>query len=163
MIDWNDPKSKISKYFTVKEALWLSELNRLAGLPEDDLTDEKKANLQKTFAWMDKVREWIGKPIKVTIAFRSLSYHLDLYRRINEKRKAQGQPELRVPMKSSHLFGNAVDFVVIGMDCDSVRQKILDEKKLEEWNLRMEDNGKGANWVHLDDRAVGPGGRFFKP
>jgi uncharacterized protein YcbK (DUF882 family) len=66
-------------------------------------------------------------------------------------------------MGSMHLKGRAVDFVVKGMSCDDFKKKMLDEAKLDEWNLRMEDNGLGANWIHLDDKAPGPSGRFFKP
>jgi uncharacterized protein YcbK (DUF882 family) len=149
------------KYFTWKEALWLPEEKR--AVSEDELTEEIKNNLINTFQWMDKVREWVGKPITVTIALRTMKYHLELYKRINAKRTAKGLPELRVPMGSMHLKGRAVDFVVVGMSCDDFKKKAIDEGKLEEWNLRMEDNGWGANWIHLDDKEVGPSGRFFKP
>jgi uncharacterized protein YcbK (DUF882 family) len=160
-IDWTDLSSKISKYFTVKEAIWLPQENRACS--EDELSDEIKENLIATFQWMDTVREYFGKPITVTICLRTMAYHIDLYKRINEKNKAAGKPEVKVPMGSMHPKGKAVDFVVKGMTCDEVKKKILDENKLEEWNLRLEDNGQGANWIHLDDREPGPGGRFFKP
>lgn len=148
------------KYFTWKEALWLPEENR--AVSEEELNDEIKQNLIHSFRWMDKVREWIGRPVTVTIALRTMKYHLDLYKRINAKRKSQGLPELRVPMGSGHLKGRAIDFVVKGISCDDFKAKILSEGKLDEWNLRMEDNGKGANWIHLDDMPVGPSGRYFK-
>jgi hypothetical protein len=112
---------------------------------------------------MDAIREWLGKPIRVHLAFRSMAYHLDLYKRLNEKRAQAGQPALKIPMRSAHLMGEAVDCSVIGMTCDEVKKKVLDEKKLEELSLRMEDNGWGANWVHFDSKAPGATGRFFKP
>lgn len=160
-INWNDPKAKISRFFTVKEAIWLPEWNRLGNQPQDGLTDEVKKNLIQTFKWMDEIREWIGKPINVHLAFRSMAYHLDLYKRINEKRIKEGKKPLSVPMNSGHLHGVAVDFSVQGLSCDDVKRRILNEKILEKYNLRMEDNGWGANWIHLDSRPVGPSGRFF--
>ena len=149
------------KYFTWKEALWLPQEGR--AVSDSEITPEIKNNLIRSFQWMDKVREWIGKPIIVTIALRTMAYHLDLYKRINAERAKKGQPELRVPMGSGHLKGRAVDFVVKGMSCDDFKEKILSEGKLDEWNLRMENNGKGANWIHLDDMQVGASGRFFNP
>jgi len=160
-IDWTDLSSKITPHFTVKEAIWLPQENRAAS--GEELTEEIKANLIETFNWLEKVRVWIGLPIIVTIALRTLKYHLALYERINAKNRAEGKPEVRVPMGSKHLNGTAVDFQVARMSCDDVRKKILDEKKLEEWNLRMENNGEGSNWVHLDSGKPGPSGRYFKP
>jgi len=156
------PEEKISKYFTWKEALWLPELGRMAD--ETDGLDEKIFdNLKVLFGKMDKVREYLGKPIIVTICFRSMEYHLDLYKRINAKRLAKGLPELKVPMASAHLKGMAVDFVVKGISCDDVKKKILDDKMLDIWIMRMENNGPGAGWIHLDIKAKGPSGRFFNP
>ena len=164
MIDWNDPKCKISDHFTVKEAIWLPEWKRLGNLPEDQLTDEIKDNLVTTFKWMDSIREWAGAPINVHLAFRSMAYHLDLYKRMNEKNVANGKPEVHIPMGSMHLKGKAVDFDISGMSCDDAKQKILDDDKLEKMSLRMEKNGAGAGWVHLDDKAVAAGGnRYFIP
>jgi hypothetical protein len=166
-IDWSNEKDMVSKYFSVRNAIWLPEWKRLGNLPEDKLTDEVKQNLVKTFRWMDTVREILGIPIKVHLAFRSMAYHLDLYRRLNEQRKKQGKPDLRVPMKSAHLMGNAVDFSSdmgkgsVGANCDEI--KSIMKPRLEELKLRLEDNGKGANWIHLDSNPPGPSGRFFKP
>lgn len=149
------------KHFTWKEALWLPDEKRAVN--DSELTDEIKTNLIKTFQWMDKVREWIGKPISVTIALRTMAYHLELYRKINEQRKVKGLPEQKIPMGSMHLVGRAVDFIISGMSCDEFKTKIRADKKLDEWKLRMEKNGDGAGWIHLDDKEPGPSGREFNP
>lgn len=133
-----------SKYFTWKEALWLPRWNR-AATTEDGLTDEIVASLIHTFQWMDKVRIFLGKPINVHVAFRPVKYNAEV----------GGAPN------GMHPKGKAVDFSVAGYSCDEVKDKL--KAKLVEWNLRMEDNGQGAGWVHLDDREPGPAGRFFKP
>lgn len=154
------PEEKISKYFTWKEALWLPSENRMAE-DTDGVTPKVLENLTILFQKMDMVREYFGKPISVTLCFRSMAYHLGLYERINAKRVAQGIDPLRVPMKSAHLYGMACDFVVKGMKCEDVRQMILKNDKLNAWNMRMENNGKDANWIHLDLYPPGPSGRFF--
>lgn len=143
-----NPKELIPgcQHFTWKEALYLPQWKLMAD-ESTGVTEEIKANLIKTFQWMEKVREWIGSPISVHIAWRSEDYNA----------------LVKGAKTSQHLYGNAVDFSVPSMTCDAFKAKMLAENKLEEWNLRMEDNGAGAGWIHLDDRQPGPAGRFFKP
>lgn len=143
-----DPKELIPgcSHFTWREALWLPSWNRMAE-ESDGLTDEIKQNLISSFQWMETVRSYFDKPINVHVAYRPVAYN----------------QQIGGALHSQHSVGCAVDFDVVGMSCDEVRAKILDEGKLDEWNLRMEDNGMGAGWIHLDSRAPGPGGRFFKP
>jgi Peptidase M15 len=63
---------------------------------------------------------------------------------------------------SMHIPGCAVDFSVSTMTCDDVKYHLL--SKLEEFNIRLENNGAGATWVHVDTKEVLPGqNRFFKP
>jgi hypothetical protein len=61
----------------------------------------------------------------------------------------------------------AMDFDVLGMTCKAAQEKILADKKLEIWLMRMEDNTKGntvlPTWVHLDMRVPPTGNRFFIP
>lgn len=144
MIDWTKSDSKIAKYFTVKEALFLPTYGRLAN-EADGLNDRVKANLVRTFAVMDKIRELFGKPIMVHVAYRPEAYN-----------KLIGGS-----LKSAHIFGLAVDFHVVGMSCDDVRKELL--SKLDILGIRMEDMPH-SNWVHIDLRQVTSGGRrFFIP
>ena len=91
---------------------------------------------------MDKIREYLGKPIKVHVTFRPLEYN----------RQIGGA------LKSAHTLGLAMDFDC-GEDCNKTRKKLL--PKLEEFNIRMEDiNGP---WVHVGcDYSPGKT-RYFKP
>jgi len=140
------PEEKISKYFTYKEALWLPRWNRMA-TEEDGLTSEILDNIKNTAKWMDQVREYFGKPISVHCWFRPEAYN----------------QLVKGAKTSTHLKGKAVDFDVKGLSCDEVREKLLADNKLEQLKIRMENNGQGSNWVHLDDREPGPAGRYFKP
>ena len=151
IIDWTDPNCKISQYFTVKEAIWFPQWNRLA-TEADGLTEAVKTSLLRTFIKMDRIRDYIGKPIRVHIAFRSREYNT----------------LIKGARNSAHLTGNAVDFSAnmglgsIGANCDKIKELLI--PVLEEWELRLEDNGSGATWVHIDRNPVPQGGnRFFKP
>lgn len=143
-IQWTDPNTKLTQYFTVKDALWLPTWNRLA-IAKDGLGPTQQANLSMLMVVMDKVRAFLAKPIIVHVSFRPYAYNKLIGGALN----------------SSHVEGKACDFHVAGMTCDAVRAALL--PKLEEWGLRME-NLPGSSWVHLDTRPVPKGGtRFFKP
>lgn len=156
VLDWNNPKSHISKYFTVEDAIMLREWKRLANA-EDGLNDTAKKNLIGIFEKMDVIREFLGMPVFVKSAYRPSAYNV-----------AIGGAALSAHMASNDYA--AVDFWCDadgdgdkdGDDCDLIKEKIM--PMIEGWNLRMEDNGKGARWIHVDDKPVGPGmHRFFKP
>lgn len=151
MVDWNDPKSKISKYFTVKEALWLPSW-QVMHIP----SDEEKANILAHAEKMDLVREFLGAPMHVHCWIRPVlnnpqsSYHGQDYNQLVHGAKG-----------SVHISGSAVDYDAAGLVCDDVRAKL--EPKLEEFGLRME-RMPGSNWVHNDSKEVLPGhDRFFNP
>lgn len=156
-IDWNDPKYKISKYFTVGEAIYLREWKRLAN-EEDGLNENVKKQLVKIFKEvMDPLRELLGKPIFIKSCYRPKKYNVAI----------GGATE------SAHMAEKeyaAVDFWTDqdgdgdkdGEDCDKIKEILM--PLLEKMNIRIEDNGKGARWVHVDNKPVPPGGnRFFKP
>lgn len=156
-IDWSNPKAKISKHFTVEEAIMLREWKRLAN-ESDGLNDHVKAQLVRIFREvMDPIRELLGKPVFIKSAYRPQAYNV-----------AIGGAK-----KSAHmcvLNYAAVDFWTDqdgdgdkdGKDCDDIKAILM--PLLAKMNIRLEDNGKGARWVHVDNREVPPGGnRFFKP
>ena len=145
-IDWTNPNDKISQYFTVREALWLPQWNRLT-TEADGLTKEIKWNIMEAALLMDIVRAALETPVVVHCWYRPTAYN-----------KLVGGAS-----KSAHTEGKAIDFSITTNDCDYVRDKILKLNLLETYELRMEDL-PGSNWVHLDTRAPGPSGkRFFKP
>lgn len=140
----------ISKHFTFHEALWLPSWSR-HGDVTDGLDDQVLTNLGHIFGLMDQVRDEFGAPLIVHVAWRPEKY--------NELVKGA--------KNSAHLAlagCAAVDFHVQGISCDEARKAILQRGLLDKLGLRMEDNGFGAPWVHLDSRVPIPGHpRFFKP
>ena len=153
-IDWSNPKQMISKYFSVREALWLPKWSRLAA-PGDGFNDGV-ASAILTFARldMDRVREFIGVPIRVHCWYRPARYNQEI----------GGAPH------SSHRceFGYSAcdwDAIIdsnldIGSNCDLLRSKLMGI--LEDFGLRMEDNGPKSPWIHLDNAPVKTK-RFFNP
>lgn len=148
MINWLNPDDKISRHFSVREAVYLPQWERLA-TEQDGLNIFVKSYLVTFFAKMDSVRGIIGKPVKSHVAFRPIDY--------NSLPTVKGSPD------SAHMCSGpwaAIDFSVPGMTCDEVRTLLL--PKLSSLGLRMEQS-EGANWVHLDSKPVTDGSvRFFK-
>lgn len=156
MINWTDPTCPVSRYFSVREAISFPRWNRLA-TATDGLDDAAKGALVDLFSRMDAVREVLGAPILVHVAFRSLEYNAliggakfspHIARMIKE-------PEGDTPVA-------AVDFDAdLGesdqaANCDMIRRICL--PKLTAWGMRMEDK-PGSIWVHLDTKPVPFGGR----
>lgn len=150
-INWLDMKGKISKYFTVGDATLLPSW----GLYHQP-SEEEKAQIYTMAQNMDWVRDFFSAPIKVHVWIRPGAVN------------APGSPKhgedynafVKGATHSAHKLGRAVDFHVVGVDCDAARAKLV--PKLEERAFRMEDM-PGGNWVHLDNMTLAPGGRrFFK-
>ena len=86
------------------------------------------------------IRDFLGRPIKITSGLRSEA----------------GNSSLQGASKTSqHLFGEACDFVVSGLDTeglDYVFHKILQLELILPnpcSQIIRESNGKGAEWIHM--------------
>lgn len=131
----------------------------LHGAKLEDQTPEIQANLLKLLEKCKKLREKYGKPMVVSSGLRTMEKHLAIYRAkgITDKSK--------IPMKSNHLFGRAVDF----SDPKGELQKWIKDhpEVIEELDLYLESFDATPNWVHIQTNPFGsykPGkSRFFKP
>lgn len=130
----------------------------------DDNLDEKgkplpcpeayKANIEKLLKKVNKLQERYGKlQFKVTSGLRSLRYHFEIYRR-----KGITDPK-KIPMKSKHLFGQAVDIEDKDGKLYAWVQK--NEAILKELGLHYELGTRG--WLHLQSVAPGSGKTGFFP
>lgn len=146
MIDWTDPTCPVTEHFTVGDALTLHKWERLAN-GDDGIDGPMLAAIVATLKVMEQVREILGCPINVHCTYRSPAYNLI--------------PGVNAPMHDAHSQGLAMDFDCSpGMTTDDVKAALMSH--IEDLGLRMEDNGAGASWIHLDRRPVG-NARFFKP
>ncbi len=175
-IDWNDPKSRINKRFSVKEATYLPSWG-VSHIPNA----EQKKNIidiaTKVDLLMDKLEVELGKKLVVDVhvfvrpgiasvpgtKFDGLDYNSFLYTTIIwAKLTPEEKSKKKVP-NSPHKTGCAIDFHILGYEGaagnDKMRAIILPH--LEEFGVRMEDN-PGSTWTHLDCNPV-ISHRFFKP
>lgn len=142
MADWSDPSNQVSTYFKVKEALFLPSWGRMAQ-DSDGLNDDIRANLEALCAKLDVIRAFLACPMNVHCMYRPPSYSAQV-----------GGSSTDV-----HTKGMAIDFDCnADMTCDQVKEHLL--PMLEQWGVRMENNGAGAGWVHIDIHPVG-NARYF--
>jgi GH24 family phage-related lysozyme (muramidase)/uncharacterized protein YcbK (DUF882 family) len=128
-IDWNNPDSKVSKYFTVKEVTQRD--NRR--IPKDPVVI---ANILKLAVELDKVREKWGKPIGVTSWYRPVGVNAEVGGAFN----------------STHIDGIAADIYDIGGK-EYEFEDFLDKF----WGNRALGYGvaSGKGFSHLDLRDDG--------
>lgn len=144
-----------SPYFKWREALWLPSIKEYHEPSPDEVQ-----NIRELCAKMDKVREFIGKPILVHCWIRPRSVNCDNpeYKGFDYNKHVDGAKN------SAHVTGEAVDFHVNGLTVDQFQNLI--KPKLSEFKLAAEQNGKVVkrNWCHLQSRALKDGTyRFFLP
>jgi Peptidase M15 len=149
ILDWSNPDSMVSKYFSVQNCLFLPTWGRMA-TEADGLNDEVKNNLINLCTKMDEIKEFLGCGLNIHCIYRPPAY----------------SPLVGGTATDVHTQGLAIDF-----DCnkyfstDQVKEKFNkpngDDSILEKFGIRMEDNGPSAGWIHIDIHAVGYL-RFFK-
>lgn len=106
---------------------------------------------------LNELRILLGKPITVNNwvyggnfryrGLRTMKYYIDFYLSKNES--DEGLREYLNTRYSQHIYGNAFDFDVKGMEAEEVREKIRTWKKqgVLQHLTRIE---KSVNWVHFD-------------
>lgn len=136
----------------------MSEL--LKGAKLEDQSPEIQANLKILLEKMNKVRAAYAKPMTPTSGLRTMADHLRIYEDI-AKKKGEKFDKSKVPMKSTHLFGQAVDI----FDPKRELQKWVKEniKLMEEIGLWFESFDYTSNWVHFQIIPPKSGNRFFVP
>lgn len=147
--NWNDPTSLVSQHFTVHECTYLPSWN-VCHLP----TPGERFNLTKMAQVLDKVRDIIGKPIKIHVWIRPSQARCPINPHDGEDYNAL----VGGATHSAHILGLAVDFDC-GENCDDTRATL--EPLLAQLGVRMEKK-PGSNWVHLDLMPPNPN-RYFIP
>jgi hypothetical protein len=148
-IDWTDPSAKISKHFTVKEALWLPSW-QVMHIP----SEEEKSNILEQAKKMDMVRDFLSVGLNVHCWLRPvLNNPTSLHHGQDYNAFVKGAKN------SAHKIGKATDYDAQGLNCDNVRAEL--EPKLEEFGIRMERLDH-SNWVHNDCAPV-IAKRYFVP
>lgn len=131
--------------FRWREALWCP-IWKVCVLP----TPAQKANIIKIAQPLQYIRNRFDKPIQITSWLRPEMY--------NEWKYPYG---INGAKASQHVLGAAVDFKIMTLSCEEVRQEL--EKQLEHLNIRME-RADGQDRIHIDAKRVLQGdNRYFYP
>lgn len=134
MIDWTNGSCQVTEHFNVNDCLMLHADKRLA-------TEADGADLDKLVVLcntMEQVRSILGCPMNVHCCFRSVAYN-----------QSQGIK----PIVDIHSMSLGCDFDANEtMSTDDVKARLMPE--LENLGIRMENNGVGASWVHIDLHPV---------
>lgn len=153
MIDWSRSEAMISRYFSVHEVLWLPSW-RCEASEDDGLTDEIKSEIVRLAKKLDIVRERIGEPIVIHSWYRPRAYNKEIGGAKNSGHQSLG------PWSAVDFSAGMPGCSSRGESCDKLRAMIM--PWLEELDLRLENNGKDAPWVHLDTKEVVLS-RYFRP
>lgn len=130
-IDWTNSNDQVSDNFCVQELLWLTQWGRLANPEQDNLTDIIKNNLLTLTTKIEVIRAFFEKPIHVNSTYRPNAY----------SRLVGGFAG------DVHTMGMAMDFTIESITCDEAKYLML--PMLEQWNVRLEDNGIGLDGFML--------------
>lgn len=130
-------------------------------ITREELTQNKpvdpkhEANILKLLQAVNEFRKAYGKPMFVTSGYRTMADHLRIYR---EKGITDTS---KIPMKSNHLFGLAVDFAD-----PSNHLKLFVKQNLplmEKLGLYFEHFDATVGWLHVQIVPPRSGSRFFRP
>ncbi len=112
-----------------------------------------ETDLEKLLKKANKFQDAYGKQLVVTSGFRSLAYHIGVYHK-----KGIKDPK-KIPMKSKHLFCQAIDFE--DKDGRLYAWAQQNEKVLEDLGIYCELGTRG--WLHCQIVPPGSGKRWFLP
>lgn len=139
-INWLDPECYISKYFKVKESLWLPQWNKY-----HTPTENEKWNIWFLAAKLDKVRDIVGRPIIVHCWIRPIDYNTLVGGAQN----------------SAHIYGNACDFHFLGKETSEQCREMRDILVPELGNIGLRMENKAGSWLHMDRNKVPKGGAYY--
>jgi hypothetical protein len=120
-----------------------------------DLDAETQNNLNELLRKINLIRTSWGKPMKVNSGLRTMKHHLEIYARkgITDQSK--------IPMKSNHLYGRAVD--ISDPNRDLQKWCTANEPLLASIGLWMEDFSRTSTWCHFQTNPPKSGNRWFMP
>lgn len=130
----------------------------LEGKSLEDQSDDIQANLAVLLERVNKIRTLWANAMTITSGLRTMEDHLRIYR---EKAAKAGVPfdESKVPLKSKHLYGQAVDIADSGLGLTAWLK--ANPQVLVDAELWCEEGN--TNWVHFQILPPRSGNRWFLP
>jgi hypothetical protein len=127
-----------------------------------DADENVMMEMEVTAFKVSLVEKAYGSEFKATSGLRSMEHHLKIYADKNAALKAAGKPEVKVPMGSKHLKGQAVDVADRYGNLMTWCRK--NEEKLREIGVWIEHGDYTKGWVHFQTVPYGsykPGKSIF--
>lgn len=123
----------MAKYFTVAEMLKseTADKNKIQNTPSAEI----EQNIEKLLVVLDDLREFYGKPIKITSGFRCTELN----------RLVGGSPT------SAHVIGYAADLQPIGDTFENFKAEVLRwlDKSGVKFDQCILERNKSTQWVHF--------------
>lgn len=126
-----------------------------------DLSSEIIGNINTLIPKINELLERFGQYRGVNSGIRTTQDQIEIYKHINAKRLAVGLSQIKTPMASRHLFGDAID--VEDHDDELKKWVKANVHILEELGLYCEDFAYTDTWVHFQTTPPKSGKRFFIP
>jgi hypothetical protein len=99
---------------------------------------------------IDRIREVLNKPIYIN-NWQIHGEHSQRGLRCTQCDLVKKAVDANQLYMSAHMEGQAVDFDVLGLVAEEVRQWIIKNQKILPYSIRLETD---VSWVHLDCRQV---------
>lgn len=135
----NEIVAKLRKYFDIKELVCPHIYEKFG----EKAWDQIDVRLLETLLF---IRSEIGLPMTVNTYPKGRLTQRGMRCNMCDMVRAKTKAYL-----SAHLFGQGVDFNLNGMNAESTRQWIIDNKERLPHPIRLEI-GDNVTWVHLDIR-----------
>lgn len=122
------------------------------------MNPDHKANYDITLSKLKELEKAYGHKLIITSGYRTLEHHLAIY-------AAKGITDTsKIPMKSRHLSGEAVDVVPKDKPVNDLHKWLNSNvKTLEEIGLWCETFRYTPTWTHFQTSPPKSGSRFFIP
>lgn len=123
-------------------------------------TEAIEDNLTKLLGALLQIEAAYGEAFTVTSGLRSMEHHLAIYEKKNADLKKAGKPQVKVPLASKHLYGQAADIYDPHGRLWNWTMANLD--LMAKLGVYIEDDTSVPR-VHYQIVAPGSGKRLFKP
>jgi uncharacterized protein YcbK (DUF882 family) len=132
----------------------------LSGNMIADVDIKTQHNLEELLGRLKLVEVASGITFICTSGLRTFQHHKEIYSKLNAQRRAKGLAELKVPMGSKHLYGQAAD--ISDPDGRLMVWCKANEDLLSKFSLWCEEKDDQPR-VHFQTVPPASGHRFFKP
>jgi len=145
---------KILLFLNQKGNNMISLKEMLCGVELSSIPEEHQKNLLILLDRINKVRLQYNKPMTPTNSYRTMEHHLEIYA------KKGITDQSKIPMKSKHLTGEAVDIYDPNLEI-TAWLKENDSQRLKDVLLWCEEGN--SNWVHFQIIPPKSGNLWFLP